>query len=94
MTTGMNGRQEFQPISMTIFFLPESIVILNMKKNLKWIDMYEDIYFPEYGRQVELIEPVRGYYYAHIIGRNGNRFIVQFSSGMTTEVYPDEINFE
>ena len=56
--------------------------------------MCEDIYFPEYGRQVELIEPVRGYYYAHIIGLNGNRFIVQFSSGMTTEVYPDEINFE
>ena len=56
--------------------------------------MCEDIYLPEYGKQVELIEPVRGYYYAQIIGRNGNRFIVQFSSGMTTEVYPDEINFE
>lgn len=56
--------------------------------------MRDEYDFPDYGRQCELVEPYRGYYRGTIIGRNGYRFIVQFSSGATTEVYPDEFNFD
>ena len=51
--------------------------------------------FPEYGRQCELNE-------LHGVDttaprwweRNGYRFIIEFSSGATIEVYPDEITFD
>lgn len=57
--------------------------------------MYEeDTNFPEYGKQVELKEPWRGYHRGTIIGRNGYRFIIQFSSGATINLYDDEFEFD
>lgn len=50
--------------------------------------------FPEYGRQCELNTPWRGYHRATVVGRNGYRLIIEFSSGDTIEVYPDEITFD
>jgi len=53
--------------------------------------MYEeDIDFPEYGKQVELKKPWRGYHRGTIVGRNGYRFTIQFSSGATIDLYDDE----
>ncbi len=54
----------------------------------------EDTDFPEYGRQCELNEPWRGYHRGTIVGRNGYRYIVEFSSGARIEVYEDEIEFD
>lgn len=51
---------------------------------------YEYNNFPEYGKQVELKEPYRGYHNGTIISKNGYKFVVQFSSGMTESFYPDE----
>lgn len=31
---------------------------------------------------------------ATVVERNGYRFIIEFSSGATIEVYPDEITFD
>ena len=56
-------------------------------------DMYETD-FPEYGRQCELNTPWRGYHRATVVGRNGYRLVIEFSSGATIEVYPDEITFD
>lgn len=56
--------------------------------------MEEDDDFPEYGRQCELKEPWRGYHRGTIVGRNGYRFIVEFSSGARIEFYDDEIYFD
>lgn len=53
-----------------------------------------DINFPEYGRQVELNEPYRGYHRGTIVGKEGYMFIVQFSSGMTERFYRDEFEFD
>lgn len=53
-----------------------------------------DTDFPEFGRQCELKKAWRGYHRATIVGRNGYRFIIQFSSGAEIEVYPDEIEFD
>lgn len=46
--------------------------------------------FPEYGKQVELKEPYRGYHRGTIISKDGYKFIVQFNSGMTGSFYSDE----
>lgn len=54
----------------------------------------EDTNFPEYGKQVELKESWRGYHRGTIIGRNGYRFIIQFSSGATIDLYDDEFEFD
>ena len=57
--------------------------------------MYEeDTNFPEYGKQVELKEPWRGYHRGTIIGRNGYRFVIQFSSGATIDLYDDEFEID
>ena len=57
--------------------------------------MYEeDTNFPEYGKQVELKEPWRGYHRGTIIGRNGYRFVIQSSSGATIDLYDDEFEFD
>lgn len=56
--------------------------------------MYYNNDFPEYGKQCELNEPYRGYHRGTIVGMNGTRFIVEFSSGMRVELYDDEINFD
>lgn len=57
--------------------------------------MYEeDTNFPEYGKQVELKEPWRGYHRGTIIGRNGYRYVIQFSSGATIDLYDDEFDFD
>lgn len=59
------------------------------------LTMYEeDVNFPEYGKQVELIRPWRGYHRGTIIGRNGYRFVIQFSSGATIDLYDDEFEFD
>ena len=50
--------------------------------------------FSEYGRQCELLTPWRGYHRGTIVGRNGNRFIIKFSSGARIELYDDEIEFD
>lgn len=51
--------------------------------------------FAEYGKQVELIEPWRGYHRGTIIALNGKgQYVIQFSSGATIEVYPDEVEFD
>lgn len=49
--------------------------------------------FPEYGRQVELLTPWRGYHRGTITAKTPKGFIVQFSSGAEIEVYEDEIEF-
>ena len=54
----------------------------------------DDTDFPEYGRQCELKELWRGYHRGTIVGRNGYRFIVEFSSGARIELYDDEIEFD
>lgn len=54
----------------------------------------EDTNFPEYGKRVELKESWRGYHRGTIIGRNGYRFIIQFSSGATIDLYDDEFEFD
>lgn len=55
-------------------------------------DEYTD--FPEYGRQCELLTPWRGYHRETIIACTQRGFIIQFSSGVEIEVYPDEIEFD
>ena len=50
--------------------------------------------FSEYGRQCELLTPWRGYHRGTIVGRNGYRFIIEFSSGARIELYDDEIEFD
>ena len=55
---------------------------------------YNYIDFPEYGKQVELNEPYRGYHRGTIISKDGYRFVVQFSSGMTEGFYRDEFEFD
>ncbi len=53
--------------------------------------MYEyDTNFPEYGKQVELNEPWRGYRRGTIVGRSAYRFVIQLSSGAEIELYDDE----
>lgn len=49
-----------------------------------------DTNFPEYGKQVELKEPWRGYHRGTIVGCSGYRFVIQFSSGAEIELYDDE----
>ena len=39
-----------------------------------------------YGRQCELLTPWRGYHRGTIVGMNGYRYVVQFSSGAEIEV--------
>lgn len=57
--------------------------------------MYEeDTNFPEYGRQVNLVKAWRGYTRGTIIGRNGYRFVIQFSSDATIDLYDDEFEFD
>lgn len=53
-----------------------------------------DIDIPEYGRQVRLLTPYRGYNIATIIGRDGLHFVVQLSSGLELHVYSDEFEFD
>lgn len=50
--------------------------------------------FSEYGRQCELLTPWRDYHRGTIVGRNGYRFIIEFSSGARIELYDDEIEFD
>ena len=50
--------------------------------------------FPEYGIQVELITPWRGYHRGTITQKTAKGFIVQVSSGAEIEVYEDEIEFD
>lgn len=50
--------------------------------------------FPEYGIQVELITPWRGYHRGTIIQKTAKGFMVQVSSGAEIEVYEDEIEFD
>lgn len=64
------------------------------KKFLLFDNMDNDTDFAEYGRQIELIKPWRGYHRGTIVGRNGYRFIVELSSGARIEVYDDEIEFD
>lgn len=52
-----------------------------------------DTDFPEYGHQCELNTPWRGYTRGTIIGRSGNHFVVELSSGAHIHVYDDEISF-
>lgn len=47
-----------------------------------------------YGRQCELLTPLRGYTRGTIVGMNGYRYVVQLSSGAEIEVYDDEIEFD
>lgn len=54
----------------------------------------QDTDFSEYSRQCELLTPWRGYHRGTIVGRNGYRFIVEFSSGARIELYDDEIEFD
>ena len=54
----------------------------------------QDTDFSEYGRQCELLTHWRGYHRGTIVGRNGYRFIVEFSSGARIELYDDEIEFD
>lgn len=54
----------------------------------------EDIDFPEYGRQCELVKPWRGYHRATIIRKSPIGFVIQFSSGAELDVYPDEIEMD
>lgn len=54
----------------------------------------QDTDFSEYGRQCELLTPWRGYHRGTIVGRNGYRFIIEFSSGARIETYDDEIEFD
>ena len=54
----------------------------------------QDIDFSEYGQQCELLTPWRGYRRGTIVGRNGYRFIIEFSSGARIELYDDEIEFD
>lgn len=57
--------------------------------------LHEDyIDFPEYGKQVELITPYRGYHRGTIISKDGYKFVVQFSSGMTESFYSDEFEID
>lgn len=57
--------------------------------------LYEDfIDFPEYGKQVELNEPYRGYHRGTIISKDGYKFVVKFSSGMTESFYSDEFEID
>lgn len=53
-----------------------------------------DIDFPEYGKQVELKQPWRGYRRGTIVGRAGYRFVIELSSGATIELYDDEFEFD
>lgn len=54
----------------------------------------QDTDFSEYGRQCELLTPWRGYHRGTIVGRNGYRFIIEFSSVARIELYDDEIEFD
>lgn len=54
----------------------------------------QDTDFSEYGRQCELLTPWRGYHRGTIVGRNGYRFIIEFSSGARIELDDDEIEFD
>ena len=54
----------------------------------------QDTDFIEYGRQCELLTPWRGYRRGTIVGRNGYRFIIEFSSGARIELYDGEIEFD
>lgn len=54
----------------------------------------QDTDFSEYCRQCELLTPWRGYHRGTIVGRNGYRFIIEFSSGARIELYDDEIEFD
>ncbi|MCH5228183.1 MAG: glyoxalase [Muribaculaceae bacterium] len=50
--------------------------------------------FPEYGRQVELTTPWRGYRRGTITEKTAKGFIVHLSSGAEIEVYADEIEID
>lgn len=54
----------------------------------------QDYNFPEYGKQVELNEPWRGYRSATIVAQTQRGFIIKLTSGAELEVYPDEIEFD
>lgn len=54
----------------------------------------EDYNFPEYGRQVEIPHKWKGFHRGTIVGRNGYRFTVEFSSGARVDFYEDEIEFD
>ena len=50
--------------------------------------------FPEQGKQCDLHRPVKGYRRGTIVGKNSYRFVVEFSSGLRDEFYPDEIDID
>ena len=50
--------------------------------------------FPEQGKQCDLHRPVKGYRRGTIVDKNGYRFVVEFSSGLRDEFYPDEIDID
>lgn len=77
-----------------IGFLLKNLLPLTLSGSYNANNMEEDDDFPEYGRQCELKEPWRGYHRGTIVGRNGYRFIVEFSSGARIEFYDDEIYFD
>lgn len=56
--------------------------------------MEQDYNFPEYGRQVNLYEPWRGYARGTIVGKNGYHFVIEFSSGAQIECHDDEFYFD
>lgn len=56
--------------------------------------MCYDTHFKECGWQCELVSPWKGYHRGTIIGKNGNRYVVEFSSGLTEEFDADEIYFD
>jgi len=45
----------------------------------------------EIGDNAELKEPVKGYRNVEIVDFDGNQLVVQTSSGMTFNVWPDEL---
>lgn len=65
----------------------------SIKPQLQSSDMEQEL-CDNYGRQCELLTPWRGYHRGTIVGMNGYRYIVQFSSGAEIEVYEDEIEFD
>ena len=47
-----------------------------------------------FGKEVCLKTPYKGYKYGRIVGRNGYLYIIQLSSGLELECYDDEFDIE
>lgn len=54
----------------------------------------QDSTVPNYGRQVELNSPWKGYHRGVIVGKSGYRYEIQLSSGAVIELYEDEFEYD